>query len=373
MKKVVYVKDHKKLNEEKCAEWKRVVFSSLWKLWVVALLAALFLFAFYQPNAECDRMRYFKLFVIRPTFWSGLLLIVAQGLINGLMKKVNQQVLSVCTIVVFSLFAGICVCVHTSVPLMPVLLLFPMTLIPLYRDARMGIFQGICSIAIYIAYRLYFVPHTPYMPPRNSLIDVTIFVTSAIALYVIVEQVNISFILYDEKSSRDSLTHFHNHESFYEELEYYMKSYQQKKAPFSVLIADIDDFKKVNDTYGHAFGDQVIRQVVEAFDLIRGKNDFAARYGGEEFAMILPGRTLKEAAEVGERIRQEFENYAFLTTEGTRHFTLSVGVAEYNKVYENASSFFECADRALYQAKKTGKNKVCCNNGECITDMQKEK
>ena len=70
MKKVVYVKDHKKLNEEKCAEWKRVVFSSLWKLWVVALLAALFLFAFYQPNAECDRMRYFKLFVIRPTFWS---------------------------------------------------------------------------------------------------------------------------------------------------------------------------------------------------------------------------------------------------------------------------------------------------------------
>ena len=66
------------------------------------------------------------------------------------------------------------------------------------------------------------------MPPRNSLIDVTIFVASAIALYVIVEQVNISFILYDEKSSRDSLTHFHNHESFYEELEYYMKSYQQK-------------------------------------------------------------------------------------------------------------------------------------------------
>ena len=115
-----------------------------------------------------------------------------------------------------------------------------------------------------------------------------------------------------------------------------MKRYEEKKETFSVMIADIDNFKKVNDTYGHAFGDEVIRQVVVAFAEGHGNNDFSARYGGEEFAMILPKRGRE------------------------KHFTLSIGVAEYTKTYENASTFFEQADKALYEAKRSGKNRVCC-------------
>lgn len=119
-----------------------------------------------------------------------------------------------------------------------------------------------------------------------------------------------------------------------------MKRYEEKKETFSVMIADIDNFKKVNDTYGHAFGDEVIRQVVVAFAEEHGNNDFSARYGGEEFAMILPKRGIEEAAGIAENIRKKFEEIAFQTELGEKHFTLSIGVAEYTKIYENAKHIF---------------------------------
>lgn len=364
MKKLRYLNGNKKLSKEKSAEWKRVVFSSLWELWLITLLLELFLFIFFKPVPECDRKLYFELFVLRPTIWTTALLAIAQVILNTLLTKVGREFLSVSTIIIVTLQSAIVVWVHTSVPLLPVVLLFPLILVPLYRDRKMGVVQIICSILAYTAYSVYFLPNTRYMPPRNSLIDVTIFMGCAIALFVLIDQVNISFVLYQEKSERDSLTHLHNHESFYEELEYYMRDYKKTGKPFSVLIADIDDFKKVNDAYGHAFGDGVIQHVATTMESLCVKNDVAARYGGEEFVMLLPNKRLKEAAEVGEALRREFAQYAFLTSEGRRHFTISVGVAEYTKEYETSSAFFACADSALYTAKNSGKNRVCCDGAE---------
>lgn len=124
---------------------------------------------------------------------------------------------------------------------------------------------------------------------------------------------------------------------------------------FSVIIADIDNFKKVNDTYGHAFGDEVIRQVGELFLKNAKKEGFCARYGGEEFAMILPH---SNPVAVAEAIRTDFEALDFHTPEGIKHFTLSLGAAIYDKHYESGSLFFEEADNALYHAKRSGKNRV---------------
>lgn len=360
MKKSIFTRNNKKLSLDKCEEWRKVVFSISWKLWLLTLLAALFLFIFFQPNEECSREYYFYLFVIKPTVAQGITGAVCGGILKLLVKRQDQRLMSLCTVVDVSLFAGIAACIHTSVAFMPVVLLFPMLLTPLYRDKMMTFIQLVVSCLIYIADRVYFIPNSPYMPPGSSLIDVTIFFASAIVVYILIEQVNVSFILQDEKAARDSLTHLYNHETFYEELEYYMKSYSDKKGAFSVLIADIDDFKKVNDTYGHAFGDDVIRQVVAVMEKTRDKNNFCARYGGEEFAIILPGKDIKEAGAVGEKIRKEFENCEFKTEQGNCHFTLSIGVAEYNEGYGKASLFFEEADKALYTAKRSGKNRVCC-------------
>ena len=124
---------------------------------------------------------------------------------------------------------------------------------------------------------------------------------------------------------------------------------------FSIIIADIDNFKKVNDTYGHAFGDDVIKTVGEIFVKHSPKGAFCARYGGEEFAMILPNAVPTVTAEA---IRSAFENHSFETPEGKCNFTISLGAAIYDKVYLNSSAFFEEADNALYFAKKNGKNRV---------------
>ena len=141
-------------------------------------------------------------------------------------------------------FAAIAVWVHTSVGLMPVALLFPMVLCPFYRDWKMMVLQAGISTALYAAYQGYFLPYSPYLPPENLLIDVTIFAGCTFVTFVLEEQVNLSYILQEEKSVRDSLTHLYNHETFYEELEYHMKRYEEKKETFSVMIADIDNFKK---------------------------------------------------------------------------------------------------------------------------------
>lgn len=358
-KSMFFTRNTKKLSKERCEEWRKVVFSFSWKVWLLTFVAALFLFIFFQPNEQCSREEYFYLFVVKPTVAEGLLVLVFSFIFKRLVKTRSLRMMSIATIIDMSLFAGITVCVHTSVSFIPVVLLFPMMLTPLYREKIMTVLQLLVTLLIYIADRVYFIPNSPYMPPGSSLIDITIFIASSLATFLLMDNVNGSFVLQDERSSRDSLTHLYNHETFYEELEYYMQSYDEKKETFSVLIADIDNFKKVNDTYGHAFGDEVIRQVVGAIERSRDKNHFCARYGGEEFAMILPGKNLEEAGKVGECIRKEFENLKFNTEEGERHFTLSIGVAEYTKQHERASQFFEEADKALYCAKESGKNRVC--------------
>ena len=138
-------------------------------------------------------------------------------------------------------------------------------------------------------------------------------------------------------------------------MEYYQKEFEKTHCPFSVIIADIDNFKKVNDTYGHAFGDEVIQKVGQLFLENSKKEGFSARYGGEEFSMLLP-HNLPET--VAEKIRADFAAFPFQTASGPAHFTLSLGTAIYDRPCPSASAFFEKADNALYQAKRNGKNCV---------------
>lgn len=355
-----YINTSRRINTKESEEWGFIVINALKKVWFATLIIELFLFIFFQPNEECSRGYYFYLFVARPSIGQGVWLAAGDILFKKFIKDKSHRTVSIFMILLVSGFAAVPVWVHTSVGLMPVTLLFPMVLCPFYRDWKMMLLQAGLSTALYAAYQGYFLPHSLYLPPGNLLIDVTIFAGCTFVTFVLEEQVNLSYILQEEKSVRDSLTHLYNHETFYEELEYHMKRYEEKKETFSVMIADIDNFKKVNDTYGHAFGDEVIRQVVVAFAEGHGNNDFSARYGGEEFAMILPKRGIEEAMGIAENIRKKFEEIAFQTELGEKHFTLSIGVAEYTKIYENASTFFEQADKALYEAKRSGKNRVCC-------------
>ena len=163
----------------------------------------------------------------------------------------------------------------------------------------------------------------------------------------------------DTQTTIDSLTRLHNHEAFYEELNRKMAEYRQTKEPLSILIADIDNFKKVNDTYGHAYGDKVLKVLADIFAEESSTRCFVARYGGEEFAMIMD-MNQDDAVTKAQRIRRRFEQQQIpIDADTAKSFTVSVGVACCCSDYMTSSQFFEKADEALYKAKASGKNRVC--------------
>jgi two-component system, cell cycle response regulator len=130
-------------------------------------------------------------------------------------------------------------------------------------------------------------------------------------------------------------------------------------APMSVMVMDIDFFKKVNDTYGHPAGDAVIKEMARVIrdTLIRG-NDFFARYGGEEFCLLLLGSPYKQVQEIAERIRRTMQEHKFEHNGTVIPVTISVGIACIQESDTGWNDIFERADKGLYVSKKGGRNKV---------------
>lgn len=128
--------------------------------------------------------------------------------------------------------------------------------------------------------------------------------------------------------------------------------------PLSVIMADVDHFKQINDAYGHSAGDQVIAGFSQRLRALIRDVDWVVRYGGEEFAIVLPETSLKKGAEVAERFRREVEEVPFDTSAGEVRVTASFGVAELCAVNENADSLLGRADKAMYQSKHGGRNRI---------------
>jgi two-component system cell cycle response regulator len=126
--------------------------------------------------------------------------------------------------------------------------------------------------------------------------------------------------------------------------------------PLSCIMADVDHFKSINDTYGHAFGDDVLRGVAGVLAHNCRAGDIVCRFGGEEFTILLPNTPLDRAAELAERIRTAIESHEFTCRESIVTVTCSFGVANLRE--QIPPSVLELADDALYQAKRSGRNRV---------------
>ena len=127
---------------------------------------------------------------------------------------------------------------------------------------------------------------------------------------------------------------------------------------FSLIICDIDDFKKVNDIYGHAIGDQVLKDVSSTFKANLRDSDYACRWGGEEFLMLIPGN-LEVAVSIAERLRSEVSKLGFESEHGNFSITMTFGVCEYITGYR-IEKLIKIADDNLYEGKRNGKNQVVC-------------
>ncbi len=128
--------------------------------------------------------------------------------------------------------------------------------------------------------------------------------------------------------------------------------------PLTLVIADLDDFKGINDRHGHAVGDDVLREFASVLKATVRETDLAGRWGGEEFLLLLPGAGAAGGAQLAERIRSAFAERSFLGSDGeVARVTCSFGVAQLQPA-DNGRELFAAADRALYQAKRKGKDRV---------------
>lgn len=162
-------------------------------------------------------------------------------------------------------------------------------------------------------------------------------------------------------ATTDGLTGLHNHRFFYERLTEEVKRAKRYQHPLSLIMSDIDHFKRYNDTLGHVAGDKALKIIAKLMSENARENDLVARYGGEEIAVILPETAIDTAQLVAERMRTIIAfspELAAIAIKPGESLTMSFGVAQLDEVTESAKGFVRLADAMLYRAKEMGRNRV---------------
>ena len=156
----------------------------------------------------------------------------------------------------------------------------------------------------------------------------------------------------------DPLTGIANRRALRERLKNELHRFQRYRQFFSILLFDIDNFKAINDQYGHWAGDRCLKEIIKRVRPILRETDFIARWGGDEFVLIFPGTDLESAGAVAERLRKLIQNTRFVYHKQEISLTVSCGVTEISDSDPNQETIFNRVDKAMYKAKKNGRNMV---------------
>jgi diguanylate cyclase (GGDEF)-like protein/PAS domain S-box-containing protein len=159
-------------------------------------------------------------------------------------------------------------------------------------------------------------------------------------------------------SVTDPLTELINRRHFFDVARLEFERAHRYNRTLSVMMVDVDHFKKINDSFGHAVGDLTLREIAARIMRVVRTNDIVARFGGEEFVVLMPETNLAEALHVAERVRHGVSDIPIEKETGTVLTTLSIGVAELDQESRDMDHLIKCADQALYEAKASGRNRV---------------
>jgi diguanylate cyclase (GGDEF)-like protein len=159
-------------------------------------------------------------------------------------------------------------------------------------------------------------------------------------------------------ASTDPLTSLVNRRTLLFLLDKEQSRFKRNNKPFSIIIADIDSFKRVNDTYGHNFGDYVIASIADLFRKSVRAQDCIARWGGEEYLILMPETDCTGAVIIAEKLRNTIESFVFQNNDISIHVTMTFGVSSYDNIMDT-DLLINKADSALYSGKEKGKNCVC--------------
>ena len=178
-----------------------------------------------------------------------------------------------------------------------------------------------------------------------------------------IHELEVSKVALAEQATTDSLTRLKNRRMFYSQAEQNLATCRRHGHDMSVLLLDIDHFKKVNDTYGHHSGDEVLVRIAQLLSGIARHGDTVARFGGEEFAVLLPETNRLGAAVMAQRIRAVIEKEEIVVEGRQIPVTVSIGVATLAaEEVESIDQLLNIADRRLYLAKNNGRNRICVSD-----------
>jgi two-component system, cell cycle response regulator len=178
------------------------------------------------------------------------------------------------------------------------------------------------------------------------------------SLQTLTESLSARSVTLEHEALTDGLTGMHNRRYFDDAMGEYLDQFRKIDKPIGLMILDLDHFKKVNDTYGHDVGDEVLRQIARCLQEFTRYHDVVARLGGEEFAVVAPNMSRESLFKLADRIRHAISSLKIKSGNVTLGVTMSIGLAIWDHK-ETAEELYKRADMQLYQAKRTGRNRVC--------------
>lgn len=242
----------------------------------------------------------------------------------------------------------------------------------LYRFLRITLVFGVVAILLTIA-GIFLSPAgdtTDWIILMNrSMSIITVSILTGLGCLLLSRQAKLESTLRN-MADTDPLTGVVTRRHLFNMLELRVKEATRYRLDLSVLILDLDKFKTINDNYGHLAGDMVLQQVAAKCTELLRASDLVGRYGGEEFVIVCPDTNALHAAYLAERIRSCVEKVSLSCIPAERRITVSIGISSWVSSMNSATELIESADSALYQAKKTGRNKIVVSSSP--VDGQKD-
>lgn len=338
---------------------------------IIFVMAGLF-FVNYLDDTQIDESSYFKkvlIFTLIVYFIEGVIYIY-QTQIKSIPEKFQPHFITILTdasLVSLMFFTAI----EMQINLYPLFIIYVVVETLRFPKIHSAVFAFVASI-LYAGIVL-LTSGIEAVLQGDILINITFLYFFALVIAAVIRDINslvqqISFVQQEleEKnnylkdiSQQDQMTGLLNHQAFFETLSQLRKRKSRDQQNFCLALLDIDNFKKINDTYGHLAGDYILTGVAEVIKNIIRKTDLAARYGGEEFAVVMTDTNLQEGVKICERIRKEIAERPFDIDGQTVFITISGGISTSNLFAgDEDCQFVGAVDSLLYHAKRTGKNKI---------------